>query len=752
MNRVKWKEVIKSKKFYALLAIELMLVLACVVSLFGSRAVILPPIDGTPFHLEAGTYMVKIAYTASQESNLFVLEDTVDGARTVRFGNITLGIGNNEEYCELWVLRDTDHVVTYVANGRDAFLDVSEIKIISTGADSRIMLFLILLCSGLLDGIFIIHQYDAKYGIPLQSKLIWSVLGGAFILMSVPCMVDYNIWGDDWGFHLLRIEGLISGFQDGQFPVRIQGNWLRGYGYAVSVFYSDLFLLIPALFRIIGFTVSTSFRMFLIVINLATLVIAYQCFTRVLRNRWAGAVSAILYCISSYRIHNIYMRAALGETLAMVFLPLIFYGLHRIFTGDHRQPEYRRSWLPLTLGLSGVIQSHVLTCEMLAFCILLLCLLMIRKLFIKEIFWELCKAAVMTLVLNLWYLVPFLDYYLNEKFNIGNLETMAFSQIQPWGIFPAHLLFAFYGGGTRGGTEVFGMNWTGAFSIGPALMAVVLIWFYLEFVKDMGRSGFTERKLGRLMFGYTLMFFVITSCYFPWNWLQKQSRLLETLITSLQFPYRFLSIGCLTSSVLAGVLLLYLREHGRWVSFHQAVILLLVSALFFHVYQTDNLLNNRGIARVYNRQSLGTIYVSNGEYLPYRADISLMHRDHVLGGEGVSVTDYEKASDTMHMEVSVINEGPESYVELPILYYRGYAAKDLNTGQSLRVQAGDNSVVRVMLPANYQGKFRVAFQEPVSWRVAEGMSAAAIGGCVGYAGIFLKRRERQAMCHEKTES
>ncbi len=751
MKGIKWKELLKNKVFCALLAAEFLLAAACIVSLFGKPETVAPSLDGEVFHLDAGTYMVRIAYTASQEKNTFCLEDAVDGSRTVRFGSFTLGIGDNVEDCELWVLRDTDNVRAYVANGGDEYLGVKQFEITSTHAAGRICLFLVLLVSCLADGLFALRWYDGRYGISLEKKLVWSALAGTFLLMSVPCLVDYNLWGDDWGFHLLRVEGLISGLRDGQLPVRIQGNWLRGYGYAVSIFYSDLFLLIPALFRWIGFTVSTSYRLFLAVVNLATLAMAYQCFRRVFRSRSVGAASAILYVVSAYRIHNIYMRAALGETLAMVFLPLIFYGLYRIFSEDPKKPEYRKSWLPLALGLTGVVQSHVLSCEMLAFCILLLCVVMIRRVLVRETFWELCKAAVLTVVWNLWYLVPFADYWMNGKFNVGHLETMMYKNAQPWGIYPAHLLFLFYGGGTRGGVEVFGMNWAGAFSIGAALLAAVILWLYLEFVGSLKQSGFAGRKLGRLMFGYTVLIFVLTSCYFPWNWLQGQSKLLETLITSLQFPYRFLSIGCLTASVLAGVLLWYIRENGRLFTWRQAAVLLVGIALFFHMYQIDNELNTRGFARVYNKQSMGTIYVSNGEYLPYQADISLMHRDRVLCGEGVTVTGYEKGADTLHMEVGVENGGAKSYVELPVLYYRGYAAEDLATGEDLEVEAGDNSVVRVLLPSGYQGVFRVSFREPALWRIGEAASLAAAGGCASYLWLSGKKRKRREDVHEEAE-
>lgn len=749
MKKIEWKELFKNKVFCILLALELLLLVAGTVSLFSKAETIAPPSNGESFHLDAGTYMVRIVYTASREVNTFYLEDTANGSRTVRFGSITMSIGDNVEDCELWVLRDTDTVSAYAANGGDEAMNLESLQITSTHADSRIFLFLVLLVSGLIDGLFVLHWYDCRYSISLEKKLVWSALGAAFLFVSVPCLIDYNLWGDDWGFHLLRVEGLISGLQDGQFPVRIQGNWLRSYGYAVSVFYSDLFMVIPALFRVIGFTVSTSYRMFLAVINLATLIIAYQCFRRVMGSRSVGAAVAILYTLSAYRMHNVYMRAAVGEVLAMVFLPLVFYGFYRIFTEDYRRKSYRKNWLLLTLALTGIIQSHVLTCEMLAFCILLVCIVLLKRVFVKETFLELCKTVGATLLLNLWYLLPFADYLINGKFNVGHLETMIIKNPQRWGIYPAHTLFLFYGGGTRGGVEVFGMEWTGAFSLGVALMAVFILWLYLEFTGDMRRSSFAGKGLGRLMFGYTMLFFVLSSCYFPWQALQDQGGIWETLITSLQFPYRFLAIGCLTGSVLAGELILYIRENGRWFSHRQVMVFLVGIALFFNMYQIDNQLNTRGFARVYNKQSMGTIYVSNGEYLPYEADIDLMQQDKVIAGEGVTVKGFEKGQYTLHMDVGVENGGEESYVELPILYYKGYTAEDIDTGEELSVEAGGNSVVRVLIPAGYDGEFHVQFTESRLWRISEVVSLLTAMGCMGYAWKNREKYKRQEVRHEE---
>lgn len=738
MKKLTWKEILKNRIFCVLLIVEILLLLLGTAGLFTPVRTCVPPVTGETFSLKAGTYLVKLSYTASKEVNVFSLTDEVNGNGTVHFGSLTMSAGDNEEDCELWVLRDTDTASIHVINGGDEALALHSLQIVSTHAGSRIILFIVLAVSAFIDGLFFLCMYEKKYGISMEKKLTWSALFVTLLFLCVPCMVDYNIWGDDWGFHLLRVEGLINGLQDGQFPVHIQGNWLRGYGYAVSVFYSDVFMVIPMVFRLIGFTVLTSYKLFLVVINVMTLLIAYSCFKRIYKSVSVGGVTAILYVLSTYRIHNIYMRASIGETLAMAFLPMVFYGFYRIFTDDIEKKSYRRNWIVLTIGLTGVIQSHVLTCEMLAFCILLICVILIKKVFRRQTFAELLKTVIATLLLNLWYLVPFIDYLLTGKFNVGHAETMVIKEPQKWGIYPTHSLFLFYGGGTRGGVENVGMNWTGAFSIGAALLTVCIIWLYLEFVGDMKKSSFAGKGLGRLMFGFTALFFVLTSCFFPWNALQGLGGVAETLIMSLQFPYRFLSIAGLTATVLAGVLFMYLRDEKGAHFYKSAVLLILGIAVFFNTYQIDNLLNTRGFARVYNKQSMGTIYVSNGEYLPYQADISLMQPDRIITGEDVRVESYEKGQYTLNTTVFVINEGEESYVELPLLYYKGYQARDTETGEKLRVSAGDNSVVRVTLPAGYAGELHVGFTEPWYWRLSEFVS---LGMAVCVLVFILKKKK-----------
>lgn len=723
MMRETGRDFLRNRRVRILLAAEGLCLLAVLLSFFRPLPTVSPQL-GQRFHLDAGTYTVRIAYTAGRGEDGFVLWDEKFDSQTVLFGTAVLSKGKNTEDCELWVLRDTDSAVAVFINSGDEGFQLHEFSVEGNRADSRILLFLLLTAAGAVNLLVFVRMYDRKYGIALTTKCVWGALFITWLFSCLPCFVDYNLWGDDWGFHLLRVEGLISGLQDGQFPVRIQGNWLRGYGYAVSVFYSDLFLVIPMIFRLIGFPVSLSWNMFLIVINGATLLIAYHCLKRCFRSAPIGAVATILYTLSAYRLYNLYSRAAMGEVMAMAFLPVVFYGFYLIFTADGETAEYDRGWWITAVGLTGVIQTHVLTCEMLAFCIAALCLVMIKRVLRRGVFLALCKAAAMTLLLNLWYLLPFADYLLTGKFNVGHAETMTIKSVRDWAIWPSHPLFLFYGGGTRGNVRV-GMNWTGTYSIGAALLAAGLIWLYLEFVGDMKRSRFAGRGLGRLMFGYTVFFLVIATYYIPWDRLQNMGGIVETLVLSLQFPYRFLALACLTAAVLAGVLLVYMKGAGSGLC--RGVGALLVGiAFFFSAYQLNQLMVSHGFAQVYNKKSMGSTYLSNAEYLPYGADIGQMQPDRLLTDENTKIESYEKGQYTLRTKIGLTNSGKDGYVELPLLYYRGYAAQVTETGQRLAVTEGSNSAVRIEIPPGLTGTVQIWFSEPWHWRAAELVSLAAL--------------------------
>lgn len=78
------------------------------------------------------------------------------------------------------------------------------------------------------------------------------------------------------------------------------------------------------------------------------------------------------------------------------------------FEEEVDRKEFQKSWLILGIGYAGLIQTHVLTCEITVFMTILLCVLYLRRIFVFQRFLQLVKGALLALGLSMWYLVPFL--------------------------------------------------------------------------------------------------------------------------------------------------------------------------------------------------------------------------------------------------------------------------------------------------------------------------------------------------------
>lgn len=122
--------------------------------------------------------------------------------------------------------------------------------------------------------------------------------------------------------------------------------------------YPELFLYIPAVLCIGGVSVSTAYKFLLLCINLATAGIGYYSFRRVFDSDKLGLVCALFYLVNPYRLVNMYHRAAVGEALAQVFLPLLFWGVYELVCRDYKK------WWICTAAATGIIQSHILSVEM----------------------------------------------------------------------------------------------------------------------------------------------------------------------------------------------------------------------------------------------------------------------------------------------------------------------------------------------------------------------------------------------------
>ena len=267
----------------------------------------------------------------------------------------------------------------------------------------------------LLDG------YWKKHPVSRERKLTFLILAGLCLYASAPLFIQSFKQADDLCYHLLRIEGIKDGMRDGQFPVVIYPEALSGNGYLNSM-YPYLFLYIPAFLRLFGVSLAMSYKFLILLANIATVALTWKSFRMMKASRYACLLGTALYILLPYRFTNIYARGALGETLAMTFLPVVIAGFYQVLVGDQKK------WIWLVLGFTGLVESHVLSTAYMAVIFAACCLVFVRELFREKRWLSLLKAAGLTVLLNLWFLVPFLYFYLKENLYTESLDWSGYSE------------------------------------------------------------------------------------------------------------------------------------------------------------------------------------------------------------------------------------------------------------------------------------------------------------------------------------
>jgi hypothetical protein len=182
-------------------------------------------------------------------------------------------------------------------------------------------------------------------GIILAIALIASV---PMIMNSYPIThsTHFNL---SWAFQYQRQ------FFSGQFYPR----WLEfsnfGFGNATFAFYPPMCMATTLPFRALGLSLSGSLIASM-TLAIFTLGIGMYLYARLYFPRWLAIVVAALGAIAPYFLADIYMRGALGEVWAIVFIPWILWATQRVI--DRPQP-LRIVTLAIAYGM--LVLSHLPT-------------------------------------------------------------------------------------------------------------------------------------------------------------------------------------------------------------------------------------------------------------------------------------------------------------------------------------------------------------------------------------------------------
>jgi hypothetical protein len=171
------------------------------------------------------------------------------------------------------------------------------------------------------------------------------ILGCSFLMIRSLFISGYFPMHDDT--QVARVVEMGRALRAGQFPVRWVSDLGYGYGYPIFNFYGPLPYYVGGTLYALGLTGLTATKIMMgagLVLAGVTMYAAIADISGVS----AGVLAALFYMFAPYHGVQAYVRGAVGEYYALIFLPLILWGF------------WRKRILPAAIGTAGLIVSHTI--------------------------------------------------------------------------------------------------------------------------------------------------------------------------------------------------------------------------------------------------------------------------------------------------------------------------------------------------------------------------------------------------------
>jgi hypothetical protein len=335
--------------------------------------------------------------------------------------------------------------------------------------------------------------------------------------------------------HVQRLIELEMVIRQGAPFTRWLPDLAYGYGQPLLLYYAPLAYLPAVAARFLGAGYVTSVEMAsglaLVLSALAMYVLARSMFGPV-----ASTVAAIVYAVLPYQLVDVYVRGALAESWAFVWLPLCAWCLIRSW--DNGRPGWS---VGLALALAGLVLTHNVTALLFLPSLVALGVLLqlTRRSERRRVPFRWMVAMALGLALSAWFWLPALAE--RDLVQIGEtLEPELFASffVRGWPPFRLEPLFDYQRPVSMAlGSPIF---WP---QIGVIQVAVTIVGAAAA-VRTSGLGRAVAIWASLLAFGgYAMQLRPLAGLYD-----------LVPLLAFVQFPWRLLALVGLGSAILAGVL------------------------------------------------------------------------------------------------------------------------------------------------------------------------------------------------------
>lgn len=435
-------------------------------------------------------------------------------------------------------------------------------------------------------------------------------------------IIDGLPYGGDLNFHLKRIEAIKTNYEHGNYPIYY--NYLNGYGYASGIFYPDLFLNIPAIIYYLGINLFTSYKIFLFIIKLCSLISIYFSVKAITNKKQSGLLALILYAFSSYCFIDMFERGALAETLTIIFIPLVIRGIYEII---YKEPK---KYYLLAFGMLGLLHSHIISLYIMTIFLIIYVLINVKKLNKQKIS-AILKSIILFILIGCHFLLPLLEQMIDGNFYYNKITN---TNILNYNAVPIYLIFLeipYY---------IFTNRWI------PCGIGIIYFIFLIYYFKH--KNKFDKQSKQFLYLGlFTLIF---ASKTFIWN-----IDIFKKIFSYIQFPFRVYILATNLFIISLSKII------NKIETIKKITIFMFIMFLLNLFYPFINIKVNK----------LTEDEILYGEYLPVEypsLDYSKKRKDKIISNCDIN---YEIIRN-INTQIKYNTKCDQLNLEIPIIYYKGY--------------------------------------------------------------------------------
>lgn len=537
----------------------------------------------------------------------------------------------------------------------------------------------------------------------------------AMVVLVLSAIMTWMGYGQDIEFHAERLAAIAAEMKNGPGIYRIYTTVCEGYGYASPMFYGDIFMYPAAALVALGVPLGVAFRLFLASIMIFSYLTMYLCVKSVW-GRERAVIAAYLYAFSPILLEDIFIRYAVGEAMAFVFIPVVLYGFYRIVM-EPKNPK--TDWIFLAIGMSGLIFSHIISTVLTVILLIFLCLFQIKRIWVdKKSILHIVYAALLTVAITAYFTLPMLEQMATSKFYVVNRQTSNLAgNVAP-------IIGLFFGSEYMSVINVILEKVTGiadyfSFSWFPGAFGYLL--FFVLYIRFRKKENIGEHQADRFL-GISLVYLVISTV----PYIQP---LLEPFVGFIKIPWRSLTFYMLFLALCASTLFIRLRERQEKV--YRAGMLVATFGTFVAFLGLAMITVHNGM---FPFETLSTTSIGLGEYLPSAVshyDYSLERGDEVSCSDETVTFSFERCEG--YSELTYDGLSGETTFEVPVYMYRGYDVVNEETGGSYEPVISENGLVEFTVDDSDSGTVKIFYKGTVLQKVSTWISALTI---VGLAAVW----------------